>query len=215
MEDIWPIAKALADTASAYAAGQDPRSEQTNVTLTDGARLTGTVGGIHGHVVLQVSYSRLHPRHRLAAWVRLLALSAAHPDVPFEAVTIGRGDQSNPIQIARIPQLGGTPAIRASAALEQLLQLTTLRAEGLRAPLPLPCETAYAYAEAVLRTGDDPVAAAMRKWRSGWTDYGFREREEDEPEHVLALGAELEIERLAELAITIWQPLLAREVVEG
>ncbi|MDE3131192.1 MAG: exodeoxyribonuclease V subunit gamma, partial [Acidobacteriota bacterium] len=211
VEEIWPAAKALADTAAAFSAGQDPRAEQTNLTLPDGVRLTGTVAGIHGHIVVQVSYSRLHPRTRLAAWIRLLALSAAHPEIPFEAVTIGRGP-GRAIQVARIPQLGSTPGVRAAAALEQLAPLVALRAEGLRAPLPLPCETAHAYVEA-LRTGDDPVAAALSKWRSGWTDYGFREREENEPEHRLALDPELDLERLAELAVALWQPLLAREVV--
>ena len=53
----------------------------------------------------------------------------------------------------------------------------------------------------------------MSKWRSGWTDYGFREREEDEPEHRLALGTELDLDRLGTLAQAIWRPLLAREVV--
>ena len=54
-----------------------------------------------------------------------------------------------------------------------------------------------------------------KRWRSGWYNDRFIEGEEDEPEHRLALGAELDLERLAELAIAIWQPLLAREVVEG
>jgi exodeoxyribonuclease V gamma subunit len=212
IESILPTAKLLADTARAYASGQDPRSEQTNLIFPGGGRLTGTVGGIHGHVVLEVSYSQLGPRQRLAAWIRLLALSAAHPEIPFEAVTIGRGGGKGEIRVARIPQLDGNPGVRAAAALAQLESLTALRAEGLCSPLPIPCATANAYVEA-LQSGDDPIKAAMRKWRSGWTDYGYREREEDEPEHRLALGTELDLDRLGALATAIWRPLLAREVV--
>ena len=213
IQSILPTAKGLADIATAYGAGHPPRSEQTNITLANGTRITGTVGGIHGHLLLQVSYSRLGPRQRLAAWVRLLALSAAHPEIPFEAITIGRGGRQDPIQARRFPQLGGTPEARLATASAELQRLTDLRALGLRAPLPVPCATAHAYAEAALQTGEDPVPAAMKRWRSGWYNDRFIEGEEDEPEHRLALGPELDLERLAELAIAIWQPLLAREVV--
>jgi exodeoxyribonuclease V gamma subunit len=212
IQSILPTAKVLADTAGAFAGGHHARSEQTNVVLEDGTRLTGTVGGIHGHLMLAVSYSRLGPRQRLAAWVRLLALCAAHPEIAFEGVTIGRGGRQDPVQIRRIPQLGGSPEQRRSTALAELGRLVELRAEGLRAPLPLPCATANAYAEA-LRAGDDPAAAAQRKWRSGWYNDRLIEGEEDEPEHRLALGAELDLERMAQLAAVVWQPLLAREVV--
>ncbi|HWD70245.1 MAG TPA: exodeoxyribonuclease V subunit gamma [Solirubrobacteraceae bacterium] len=212
IQSILPTAKLLADTADALASGHQPRSEQTNVTLPDGTRLTGTVGGIHGHLMLAVSYSRLGPRQRLAAWVRLLALSAAHPEIAFEGMTIGRGGRQDPVQIRRIPQLGAVPETRRSTALTELGRLVELRAEGLRAPLPLPCVTANAYAEA-LQSGEDAVAAAMRKWRSGWYNDRLIEGEEVEPEHLLALGSELDLERLAELATAIWQPLLARELV--
>ena len=213
IQSILPTAKVLADTAAAYAGAHHPRSEQTNITLADGTRLTGTVGGIHGHLMLQVSYSRLGPRQRLATWVRLLALTAAHPDIPFEAVTIGRGGRQDPVQIKRFPQLGGTPDVRKATALAELQRLTELRATGLRAPLPLPCATAHAYAEATLQTGEDPVAAAMKRWRSGWYNERRIEGEEEEPEHRMALGPDLDLERLAALATAIWQPLLAREVV--
>jgi exodeoxyribonuclease V gamma subunit len=212
---ILPTAKVLADTAATFAGGHHPRSEQTNVVLPDGTRMTGTVGGIHGHLMLAVSYSRLGPRQRLAAWVRLLALSAAHPEIAFEGVTIGRGGRQDPVQIRRIPQLGGSPEVRRGTASAELGRLAALRAEGLRAPLPLPCATANAYAEAALQSGEDPVAAAMRKWHSGWYNDRLIEGEEEEPEHRLALGKELDLERLAELATAIWQPLLAREVVGG
>jgi exodeoxyribonuclease V gamma subunit len=215
IQSILPTAKLLADAAAAFAGGHHARSEQTNVVLGDGTRLTGTVGGIHGHLMLAVSYSRLGPRQRLAAWVRLLALSAAHPEIAFEGVTIGRGGRQDPVQVRRIPQLGGSAQTRRATALAELGRLTDLRAEGLRAPLPLPCATANAYAEAALGQGEDPVAAAMRKWRSGWYNDRLIEGEEEEPEHRLALGDDLDVDRLAELATAIWQPLLAREVVDA
>jgi len=214
IQSILPIAKVLADTAAGYAGAHDARSEQTNVVLPGGTRLTGTVGGIHGHLMLSVTYSRLGPRQRLAAWVRLLALSAAHPEIAFEGVTIGRGGRQEPVQVRRIPQLGGSAQVRQATALAELGRLAALRAEGLREPLPLPCATANAYAEA-LQAGEDPVAAAMRKWHTGWFNDNRIVGEEEEPEHRLALGEELDLERLAELSAAIWQPLLAREVVGG
>ena len=215
LEQLWPDVQAIAAAVRSHGAAGDPRSEQTNVVLPDGVRITGTVSGVYGHTLLSASYSRLGPRQRLAAWVRLLALTAANPEIPFEAVTIGRGGPRGSIQVVRIPQLGSTPGVRASTALAELEPLTALRAEGLRAPLPVPCRTAHAYAEAALQSGDDPVQAAMKRWRSGWFNDRFMEGEEDEPEHRLALGRELDLERLAELATTIWRPLLGREVVGG
>ena len=110
--------------------------------------LTGTVSGIHGNVLLSVSYSRLGPRQRIAAWVRLLALTAAHPDIPYEAVTIGRGSRArhgedDRVAVARIPPLARDPARRVvELALEELGKLAALRAEGMREPLPLPGRTA-------------------------------------------------------------------------
>ena len=55
----------------------------------------------------------------------------------------------------------------------------------------------------------------MKRWRSGWYNDKRIEGEEEEPEHRMALGRELDLERLADLAMAIWQPLLGREVVGG
>ena len=67
-----------------------PESVDVRVALPDGRRLSGTVPGVYGDLLRSVTYSRVNARHRLVAWVRFLALTAAHPERPFEAATVGR-----------------------------------------------------------------------------------------------------------------------------
>ena len=57
-------------------------------------RLTGTVSGVVGDSVVHVSYSKLAAKHRLQAWLELLALTATDPSRPWQAVAIGRGGWS-------------------------------------------------------------------------------------------------------------------------
>ena len=58
----------------------EPTSLDVNVTLTDGSTLVGTVADVRGDVIHAVSFSRLSATHRLHAWLRLLALTAARPE---------------------------------------------------------------------------------------------------------------------------------------
>src|SRR3712207_7386295 len=51
-----------------------------------GRTLSGTVSGVAGDVLRSISYATLGPQHRLAAWVRLVALSAARPERPLQAI---------------------------------------------------------------------------------------------------------------------------------
>ena len=56
-----------------------------------------------------VTYSRLGPAARLLAWLRVLALTAAFPDRPFETCTIGRGRTPRfAISVARSARSGPT-----------------------------------------------------------------------------------------------------------
>jgi exodeoxyribonuclease V gamma subunit len=238
MTGIWRDVTPILNQARARILNGDPRSLETNLVLEGGdgrMRLTGTVSGVWEHVLLTVTFSRLGPRHRLGAWVNLLALSAAHPEVPFEAVTVGRasGRESGRAAVSHIPTLGPNPEQRRQRALAELAALADLRLRGLREPLPLPCQTAAAYAVS-RRRGDEGVAikAALKEWRSEF-DYP---KEDAEPEHQLVFGSKLTLDELMALppasdehgdgweagessrfgryAMRLWTPLLAREELQ-
>ena len=174
-----------------------PASIDVRIALSDGRSLTGTVPGVHGDLLLTATYSRLAPKHRLAAWVRLLALTAAHPERPFGAASVGRGRQSAPSAIARIDPLAADPAGRRAAAVGELESLVELYDRGMREPLPLYCLTSAAHAEAV-SVDRNPITAARKAWTSEWNF----DREDRELEHQLVLGGILTFDALpaAELA---------------
>jgi exodeoxyribonuclease V gamma subunit len=160
-------------------------SVDVKVALKDGRTLRGTVPGVAGDTLLTVTYSRVNPRHRIAAWVRLLALTAAHPGRQFEALTLGRPSSNvdATVAIARIPP------IDAHEALDHLEVLLDLYDRGMREPPPLACLTSAAYAAAA-RAGGDPVKAACAQWESGPFP-----KEDVEPEHRLVVG-ELSLDEL-------------------
>ncbi|MBO0769016.1 MAG: exodeoxyribonuclease V subunit gamma, partial [Solirubrobacterales bacterium] len=210
------VVAALADRAKAVGGG-DQQTFETNVQLPDGRRVTGTVSGVRDRVLLSVSFARLNPRHRLAAWVRLLALSAAHPDTPWEAITIGKGSgPANTVALARISSLGASTEARAKTAISELTALVDLRAEGLCRPLAIPAKSAEAWVRADAE-GEDRVQAALNEWKSGYTrgkNSFYMEREDAEPEHALVFGPELPMAQLEADAPRLWTPLRARERIE-
>jgi exodeoxyribonuclease V gamma subunit len=128
--------------------------------------------------VVRIGYSRLGPKHRLAAWVDLLMLAASRPEVAWEADVVGSGGSAG-------PQRSRLGPVQQETALAVLAELVDLRDRGLRAPLPLPLKTANAWAET---PGDDWTRgrAAERSWR---TDRFPGEQDDDH--HVLVWGAGL------------------------
>jgi exodeoxyribonuclease V gamma subunit len=178
IEQIEPVVEGIYSEAQARAGGAPAESLDVRVTLPDGRTLNGTVAGVHGDLLREATYSRINARHRLTAWVRLLALSAAHPERAFKAVTVGRGEGG-----ADVAWLG-----RVEDPLAALAVLLDLHDRGLREPLPLACRTSAAYA----RFRADPVGAARREWLSGW-DFA---REDREREHAIAFGGVLTLEQL-------------------
>ena len=283
IQEVWPGVQSIAAHARAYAESPPPRSVETVVPLP-GLLLTGTVSGVRGNVLLTASYSTLNARHRLSAWVRLLALTAAHPEAPFRAITVGRagsgsggsgsggsgsggsgsggsgsgsggsgsgsggsgsggsgsgsggsagGDGTAQVAIAQIPALAADAADRRKRARALLADLADLRARGMREPLPLPCLTSAAYAQAVaMGSSTPPLMVAQKAWKTAFGSFG----EDREPEHQLVFGVDApltqllgpapledeqgdgwhaeETTRFGRLARRLWDSLLASESIE-
>ncbi|MGH2913877.1 MAG: exodeoxyribonuclease V subunit gamma [Solirubrobacteraceae bacterium] len=233
IDDVAPIATAIVRTTERIASrGRAADPVDVRVVLADGRLLTGTVAGLAGDALVEATFSRVSPRHRLAAWARVVALSAAWPQRPFSAATVGRASGEDDVRVAQIAALGDDERERHAIAIEQLQLLVDLCDRGMREPLGLPCLTAAAYATAV-RDGQDAAAAAAGEWESDWA----RDREDRDPAHRLAFGRVLsfaqlaaieprpgedgdgwepdEPTRLGRLARRLWDPLLAREQVRS
>jgi exodeoxyribonuclease V gamma subunit len=176
LNQIVPVVEELVEAAQEE---RPPVSLDVRVTLPDGTALVGTVAGVRGDLIHTVTYSRVAASHRLLAWVRLLALSAAWPGRPFEACTIGRyrEGRKHRITIARLAPL------RPEVAVEQLADLVDLWRRAMREPVPLYCRTSAAWAEARYR-GRDPAWAAAKQWTS---DFNIPKEDKD-AEHRLVFG---------------------------
>jgi exodeoxyribonuclease V gamma subunit len=227
---IGPLVDRIVGQATALVGAGTPEPVEVSVELAGGQQLVGTVADVVGDRLRTVTYSMVAAKHRLSAWVRLLALSAAHPGRAFDAVTVGRGEGDR-VAVAHIP------ALAADAALAELELLVDLYQRGMREPLPLYCKTsaAYAGARADRRARE---AAGRRAWESGFDrdKDRYRSREDDELEHRLVLGglasfdallatpargdergagwAEDEPSRFGRYARRLWTGLLARERVD-
>ncbi|MBP2368942.1 exodeoxyribonuclease V subunit gamma [Pseudonocardia parietis] len=204
---VEPLVALAGAVRTGEAFSQDLVASLTGTPL-DGVTVTGTVPGLHGDVVVRVEYSRLKAKHRLRAWVQLLALTAAHPDRSWTAVTIGRGSGG-----AARSTLGPVDPARARAALADLV---ALRREGLREPLPLPTDAAAVYARNRAR-GVVP-ANALAAAGAEWSKF-----EHEDAAHVFVRGAGAplivhdepgagaEPTRFGALAARLWAPLLDHE----
>jgi exodeoxyribonuclease V gamma subunit len=207
LDDVEPLVAA----AQPYRSG-DADDRDVDVALPDGTRVVGTVGGLHGSVLLRVEFSRLAAKQRVRAWVRLLALTAATRQ-PWRSVTIGRGTRHGLAMATAGP-------LDPDRAAQVLAELVAMRRAGLCEPLPLPTVSGHTYAT-VRRGGADAASAleeALRKWSTG------AGAERADPAHVRVWGPDAgpdvltapgapggEPTRFGSLAMQVWSPLLTAE----
>ncbi|HEX8085429.1 MAG TPA: exodeoxyribonuclease V subunit gamma [Solirubrobacteraceae bacterium] len=232
IDEVWPTVDGIVAVAHEELGGTDAGAEEVRAELPGGRVLGGTVAGVRGEVLRAAAFSRVGAKQRLAAWVRVLALTAADPERPWRAVTIGRrrgGGEG--VTVARIPVLGPDPQARRAYAQARLGELLDLFDRGMREPLPLFCKTSAVYAETA-RTGRDALRAA----RSAWESAPYNPRENAEPEHQLVFGGQRSFDevraepprdderghgwdvsepsRFGRLALRLWAHLLDVEEVE-
>jgi exodeoxyribonuclease V gamma subunit len=194
-----------------------PTALDVAVQLSDGRSLSGTVSGVRGSAILEVTYSTLKAKQRIAAWLRYLALVATTGRTDLRGVTVGR--------LRNDARRSIVTGLDASLAVQVLDLLVDIRDRGLREPLPLALDTSADYATRRHRGSaiDDSLPPACRIWEAG----NFPER--DDPEHVLVYGPSAPFDvltaqradgddvypgeptRFGALARLVWDPLLTVE----
>jgi exodeoxyribonuclease V gamma subunit len=191
IERLLPTVEDLV-AATEEAAGAGPgETIDVRVALDDGLTVTGTVAGVRGDALLSTTFSRVAPKHRVAAWVRLLAATASAPERPYRSVTIGKARRGDGIAVASIPPLMADAASRRTFARTRLAALVDLYDRALREPLPAACKASAAYARAA-RDGGDAEAAAREEWDGDYNRAG----EAADPSHVLVFGRDLPFDEL-------------------
>ncbi|WP_067689644.1 exodeoxyribonuclease V subunit gamma [Nocardia jejuensis] len=200
------------------------RTVDVAIDLGDGRRLTGTVPDVHDDALLRTTYSRLAPKHRMAAWVRLLALAATGDHQSWRAITIGRGRMSRPAWRSTLT------APNAPAARALLRDLVAVRDLGLDEPLPITPAASATYAERRCQgsTPEDALLAAEQEFDGGKDGPGrYGEHTDRYLRYILGpaprfhqlteaaadpvAGRESEPTRFGDLARRLWNPLLTNE----
>ncbi|WP_405181381.1 exodeoxyribonuclease V subunit gamma [Nocardia sp. NBC_01377] len=198
------------------------RAVDIAIDLGKGRRLTGTVPEVRGETLVRTTYSRLAPKHRITAWVSVLALAATE-DRTWQAITTGRGQFSRPAWRSALT------APTAPAAVEILREIVRLRDAGLTEPLPIAPTATAAYAERRFRgaSTEESFAAAEREFNGGangpgkfgdHTDrhlryiWGAAPHLDDLTAVPAPAGETAESTRFGALARRLWAPLLAAEI---
>jgi exodeoxyribonuclease V gamma subunit len=154
-------------------------------------------------VIRPATFSRLAAKHKLTAWVHLLAATASHSGRTLTVASVGKD---------RGPATFTLPPIEAATATAHLADLVALRDEALTEPLPLYCATSHAFANAARAGATDLVERAGKEWTSA--DFGGWDKEDKDDEHLLVLRGQVPIEdvcgdfRFQILARRLWDPIL-------
>ncbi len=198
----------------------------TGVAADGRLRLTGSVQ-VHGRRIVAVQMSSLKAKHRVAAWVRLLAVAAARPELAVDALLIAPpaadGQEVTTCHLDPMVLCEGDPQALSGVASSHLGVLLRLWLRAHVEAVPLLPETARALTAARRQDSEDPAGSSQVRtaWEGRPRGRG-RPRvpgDRDDPYLVQALGAEVELGALLAAhpglegeAAAVWEPILAAEV---
>jgi len=191
------LAEQVEVLAAAVLPSYDVRARQVDlaVDLGGGRLLTGTVNGLHHGSVVRATYSKLGPKHRLTAWVQLLAAGAP------TALTTGRGGYQ--------PVTTSTLTLPADPG-GVLSDLVALYDAGLCEPLPIATGASHTYA--ARRDAGDTVEEAMTAAGKEWNGlFGDGKDAQVQYVHGSSFGVFSASGHFSELACRLWDPLLAAQ----
>ena len=206
--------RALGLWAAAREVGYDPeQSERFAGAVPVGGRGGRTVegavtaDGAAARIDL-VTPSRLRGKHRLRAFVQAVFLTALEPSRRWSGRLIGRHIRGDELWTVAVEGLGGGEGKRRREAGRLLSGLVDLYLEGLERPIPLPCETGYAW-QRNLGSEKGPFRPA----RSAWEGSKFVPGEVKDPAYEMLLPGLDDMKALAasgfeEYAARLWAPIL-------
>ncbi len=140
--------------------GVDPVRDDrlpVEVVLADGTRVVGTVVGRCAEPrpgPARVTFSRVAPKHRLAAWLDLVALVAANPANDWRSVVAGRAERHDAPKVIELVARGDKPDDRHGRALDALETAVDCYRRGLREPVPLFASLSYKLHERTAKPDD-------------------------------------------------------------
>lgn len=152
-----------------------------------------------------VTPSRIKAATRLRAIAELAFITALEPEVPWRAVLVGRRDGGEGHVAVTVVPLGSAPEQRRRGALTILGGLVDLFVEGHQRPLPIPCETAFAWQRRVGSDRSRAAGEAKEKWEGRFSEGA-------DPAHVMMFSHLAATDRLigefTEYCERLWGPLL-------
>ncbi|CAN5827541.1 exodeoxyribonuclease V subunit gamma [soil metagenome] len=169
LNDVAEVTAAALDLhRAACDHGIDPSSLRPLAGTVDveGVSVEGTieVDPVNGHLAV-VTPSRIRAKQRLGLFVGLVFATALQPDISWTALLLGRRPQGRQHLVVTMGPIESSEGrSRQEVAATMLAELVRLYHEGHRQPLPMPCETSYAFQSGLGKGRPQALRGAAEAW---------------------------------------------------
>lgn len=195
---VYEMAKTHGADGFGRSIGVDLALDPTVATATGVTSVVGTVAGVSDETTASVAFSSIGARHKLDAWMRLLAVGAHDPNRAWRATHVGRWGGRG--EAWTIGPLADDAADRAEIARARLGDLVGLWAIGMCSPLPMPPKTGLAWV-AASRRKRSAFEPARKEW---WTKSPAHDMPQEDLDavHLRVYGRRLPFQDLRDIPAT-------------